>query len=275
MAPDRSQRPGAPTVTLEQETPEELESCPFCEGREERTPPEVFALPAEGREPDTPGWSVRVVPNRFPAFEQQEVVVHAPEHVRSIADLGSEQLGLVAEAWQARAAAMRAAGFPYVFAGVNEGRAAGSSLPHSHSQLVGFREQPPVPAAELSGPGCRVCEYLAWERGERARVVVEREGLVLFCPYAGRAPYECLVAPLDHEHEGFASDRLGAALDLAGETLRRLGPVPANLWLHPDGHWHLELVPRLTVFASLELATGHHVNPLPPEQAAAALREDG
>jgi UDPglucose--hexose-1-phosphate uridylyltransferase len=272
VAPGRSQRPGAPAVTLEPETLEELESCPFCEGREGRTPPEVFALPTDGREPDTPGWSVRVVPNKFPAFEQQEVVVHAPEHVRSIAELNAAQLGLVAEAWKARAAAMRSAGFAHVFAGVNEGKAAGSSLPHSHSQIVVLREQPPVEAAELSGPGCRVCEYLAWERGVQERVVVEREGLVLLCPYAGRSPYECLVAPIDHEPDGFESGRLGTGLDLAAEALRRLGPVPANLWLHPDGHWHLELLPRLTVFASLELGTGHHINALPPEQAAAVLR---
>lgn len=276
VAPGRAQRPGAPTASLEPETPEELESCPLCEGREERTPPEVFALPSAGREPDTPGWSVRVVPNKFPAFERQEVVVHAPRHVRSLADIGGEQLAHVAEAWQARAAAARAEGFPYVFACVNEGRAAGSSLPHSHSQLVGFREQPPVEAGERRGADCRFCKYLAWERGENMRVVLEREGLVLLCPYAGRAPYECLVAPLEHEADGFESALLGAGLALAAEALRRLreaeGARPANLWLHPDGHWHLELLPRLTVFASIELGAGHYVNALAPEQAAATLR---
>ena len=212
------------------------------------------------------------MPNKFPAFEQQEVVVHSPEHVRSITALDAAQLGLVAEAWRARAAAMRGAGFPYVFAGVNEGKAAGSSLPHSHSQLAGFRDQPPVEATEASADRCRLCDYLAWEGLEQERIVLEREGLVLLCPYAGRAPYECLVAPLGHEPDGFESEGLGSALDLAADALRRLGPVPSNLWLHPDGHWHLELLPRLTVFASLELATGHHVNPLPPEQAAATLR---
>jgi UDPglucose--hexose-1-phosphate uridylyltransferase len=202
------------------------------------------------------------------------VVVHAPEHVRSIADLEAAQLGLVADAWRARASAARAAGFASVFAGVNEGRAAGSSLPHSHSQLAGFRERP------RSAEGtCTLCDYLVWERLEEERIVVERDGLVLLCPFAARAPYECLVAPLEHELDGFESPLLGAALDLAAEALRRLrsaeGPRPANLWLRPDGHWHLEIVPRLTVFASLELATGHYVNPLAPEDAAANLRGDG
>jgi UDPglucose--hexose-1-phosphate uridylyltransferase len=276
VAPRRSERPGAPWSTLEPETAEERESCPFCEGNEHRTPPEVFALPAAGREPDSPGWAVRVVPNKFPAFERQEVVVHAPQHVRSLADLGVEQLSLVAEAWHARAKAARADGFPHVFACVNEGRAGGASLPHSHSQLVPFREEPPVQAAEHASASCRVCDYLAWERAEQKRVVAERDGLLLLCPYAGRAPYECLVAPLEHEPDGFESSLLGAGLELAADALRRLreaeGPRAANLWLHNGGHWHLELLPRLTVFASVELGAGYHVNPLPPEQAAEALR---
>jgi UDPglucose--hexose-1-phosphate uridylyltransferase len=256
---------------LEPEAPDARTSCPFCEGHESETPPEVFALSAAGREPNTPGWSIRVVPNKFPAFEHQEVVVHSPEHFQSIADLDSGQLALVAEAWQARAAAARDNGFAHLFAGINEGKAAGSSLPHSHSQLVPFREEPPVQAVEG-----KLDEYLRWEREEGTRVVLEQDGLVLLCPYAGRAPFECLIAPLEPEPDGFRSPLLGSALELAAEALRRLReavhPAPANLWLHNGGHWHLELLPRLTVFASLEHGAGYFVNALAPEQAAEALR---
>jgi UDPglucose--hexose-1-phosphate uridylyltransferase len=123
----------------------------------------------EGRKPDTPGWEVRVVPNKYPAFERQEVVVHSPEHQRSLAELDREQLDLVAEAWRLRAEAARAQG-TYLFAGVNEGRAAGASLLHSHSQLVWLSEEPPVPSAER-GESCRLCEYLERELAEGARVV--------------------------------------------------------------------------------------------------------
>jgi UDPglucose--hexose-1-phosphate uridylyltransferase len=214
---------------------------------------------------------VRVVPNKFPAFERQEVVVHSPEHVRSFADLSAVQLALVAEGWRARAGAARADGYAYLFAGVNEGKAAGSSLPHSHSQLVGLREEPPVAAAEHD-----LGEYLSWELSERSRIVIERDGLVLLCPYAGRAPFECLIAPLEPETDGFESPLLSSALELAAEALRRLRealhPSPANLWLHTGKHWHLELLPRLTVFATVELGAGHYVNPLPPEKAAESLR---
>jgi UDPglucose--hexose-1-phosphate uridylyltransferase len=276
VTPARSGRPGAAWAELEEPTQAELDSCPFCEGRESRTPPEVLALPAGSREPDTPGWSVRVVPNKFPAFEGHEVAVHAPTHVRSLVELEPARIALIAEAWRRRATAAREDGFPHLFAGVNEGYHAGASLHHSHSQLIRLRDEPPLQATEHDGGACRLCEYLAWERAEETRVVVERDGLVLLCRYAGRAPYECLVAPLEHEVDGFESALLADGLGLAAEALQRLraaeGPRPANLWLHARGHWHLELLPRLTTFAAIELGTGHYVNPLSPERAAAALR---
>ena len=212
VAPGRSGRPGAEQPGLGPPTEEELESCPFCEGRENRTPPEVLALAEEGRKPDTPGWSVRVVPNKYPAFERQEVVVHSPQHRRSIAELGAEQLELVAEAWRLRAAAAQSRG-KTIFACVNEGRAAGASLLHSHSQLVWLDSEPPVAQAERSR-GCPLCELLEIELTDGSRVVEQRDGLVLLCPYAGRAPYECLVAPLEHEANGYGP-LLGTALDLA------------------------------------------------------------
>ena len=276
VAPGRSGRPGAGAPVLEPTTPEVLDACPFCEGREDRTPPEVLALPSAARQPDAPGWQVRVVPNKYPAFDHQEVVIHSPEHRRSIAELDDGQLELVSEAWRLRSEAARESGYPYVFAGVNEGRAAGASLQHTHSQLVWLPDEPPAAAAEHAGGDCRICQYLHRERNEGTRVVEERHGLVLLCPFASRSPYECLVAPLEHEPNGFASERLGAALALAADALRRLHaldePRPANLWLHEAGHWHLEVLPRLTVFAAVELGSGLYVNTLAPEEAARALR---
>ena len=276
VAPGRSGRPGAGAPVLEPTTPEVLDACPFCEGREDRTPPEVLALPSEGRQADAPGWQVRVVPNKYPAFDHQEVVIHSPAHRRSIAELEDGQLELVAEAWHLRSEAARESGYPYVFAGVNEGHAAGASLQHTHSQLVWLRDEPPAAAAEHADGECRVCGYLRRERSEGTRVVEERGGLVLLCPFASRSPFECLVAPLEHEPDGFASERLGAALALAADALRRLNaldePRPANLWLHEAGHWHLEVLPRLTVFAAVELGSGLYVNTLAPEEAAQALR---
>ena len=86
-----------------------------------------------------------------------------------------------------------------------------------------------------------------------------------------------MIAPLAEEADGLRSELLAPALHLLAEAVRRLrrleGPVPWNAWLHNGRRWHLEVVPRLTVLAGLELGAGIYVNSLPPEQAAAALRE--
>ncbi len=263
VAPGRAKRPGAPERMLEPPTEAELASCPFCAGREDRTPPETLRIP------DGEPWRVRVVPNLYPALERQEVVVHTPRHARSLAELSGEELDLVAEAWQRRAAG----GNGYVQALVNEGSEAGSSLPHSHSQLAWLPEPPPVVQAELSAiaGGCPLCTPPT-----RELVVAELGGVLLAASYAGRLPYELIAWPLEHEGDPWTSGRLAAGLRLAAEGLRRLhaveGPRPANVWLHAAGHWHLEVVPRLSVMAGLELGAGVYVTTLAPEEAAARLR---
>jgi UDPglucose--hexose-1-phosphate uridylyltransferase len=257
IAPGRARRPGAARGEFEPPSPEELETCPFCGGREDRTPPETLRLP-EG----AAAWTVRVVPNLYPAFERQEVVVHTPRHVRSIAELEDAELDAVAEAWQRR---VRDEPSGYVHALINEGRDAGASLPHTHSQLVWLGEPPPEAAAERGVP----------EGG----LVLERDGLRATCPHASRVPYELTVAPVEREPDGFGSELLGAGLRLLAECVRRLGelegPVPLNAWLHNGAHWHLELVPRLTVLAGIELGAGIYVNPLAPEDATERLRRTG
>jgi UDPglucose--hexose-1-phosphate uridylyltransferase len=260
---------------IESLQPGELDECPFCEGREDRTPPEVLALPAEGRAPDTPGWTVRVVPNLYPALGRQEVVVHSPKHVRSFADLDEKQLESIAEAWRLRREQAHREGFAYVHAIINEGRPAGASLPHSHSQLVWLPEPPPAVVAEepnLSMDACALCRLLDEYRAAGSLFVAEREGVSMLAAPAGRTPYELLIAGEHAPGDGF----VGTALGLVRDGVRRLhaleGAVPWNAWLHDNSHPHVELVPRLTVFAGLELGAEVYVNPLAPEGAAAALR---
>jgi UDPglucose--hexose-1-phosphate uridylyltransferase len=254
VAPGRAGRPGAFPRLEPPQDPDELAECPFCAGREERTPPETLRLPAEG------DWQVRVVPNLYPAFERQEVVIHAPEHLRSIAELPDERLSLVAEAWRSRAE-----GSGYTHAIVNEGRVAGASLPHTHSQLVWLREPPPAVVHEGAMDGVLDGE-----------LVFERDGVAVICPAVSADPYEMRIAPTRAEGDAFASERLPVALQAAAEGLRRLRAVepgsPVNLWLHDGPWWHFHLVPRLTVAAGIELGAGIHVNPLPPAEAAARLR---
>src|SRR5262245_34641623 len=249
VAPARAARPGASV-----EVADELESCPFCAGREDRTPPETLRL---GDGPT--GWDVRVVPNLYPALERQEVVIHGHEHRRSLGELSDETLALVAEAWQRRARDAGGTVFPIV----NEGHAAGASLPHSHSQLAWLPGPPPGLA----------------ERGlPEGELILERDGLLATCPRASRMPYEVQIAPNRSEPEGLRSDLLAPALQLLAEIVRRIRvirgePTPLNAWLHDGLPWHVELLPRTTRLAGLELGAGVYVNPVAPEDAAAALRD--
>jgi UDPglucose--hexose-1-phosphate uridylyltransferase len=250
IAPGRAKRPGAARPQLEPPTPDELASCPFCAGHEEMTPPQTLVLPAEG------DWQIRVVPNLYPALDRQEVVVHSPQHLRSIAELEDRELELVAEAWRRRAHDEPG----NVFALLNEGREAGASLPHTHSQLAWLPE--PLPARARP----------------RSEVVLERRGVAASTPWAGRVPYELIVDPADAEDDPFTSELLGPALALLAEMIRRLhrleGPVPLNVWVERGpGGWRLVLFPRLTIQAGLELGAGLYINTLPPEEAALRLRD--
>ena len=269
IAPGRSARPGAASsAQIEPVTDAELAGCPFCAGREDRTPPEVLRL----GDP----WQVRVVPNLYPAVERQEVVVHSPRHVRSFADLTDDEVARVAEAWHRLASDAETSGFSYLHVLINEGRAAGSSLPHSHSQAVYLRDPPPAALAERRGAPCPVCEVM-----DEARPGLElgtENGAVAVVHPAGRLPYELLIAGPHPDLDLTAGLRL---LRGCVQALRAAeGPVAWNAWLHnawqgascPDVHPHIELVPRTTVMAGLELGAEIYVNTLAPEDAAARLR---
>ena len=202
-----------------------------------------------------------MVPNLYPAFERQEVVVHSPRHVRTFAELTDAELAAIATAWAIRRRTAATEGFPYVHALINEGSAAGSSLPHSHSQLVWLREPPPEVERE-SETG------LAELRAETALIVAREDPVWALVHPCGRLPYETVILGEPFE--------LGPALALLRTVVARLraveGPVSWNAWLHKD---HLELVPRLSTLAGVELGAGIYVNTVAPEDAAEALRAAG
>jgi UDPglucose--hexose-1-phosphate uridylyltransferase len=280
--------------------------CPFCPGNEHLTPPEVWADREPGTAPDRPGWRVRVVPNKFPAFAGpegpprnngglyraaptagvHEVVVHNPDHFATLADLPEPAVAGVVAAWRARLAAHADGRFGAVMVIVNQGRTAGASLEHPHSQLFATAGRPERVAAELdrlAGDGCAACAMVAAER-DGPRVVGRAAGLLTVCPWASSAPFEALLLPERHQArlDGDADGDTALAAALGG-LLRRLrhaagARAPYNLVLHSappgvdDFHWHLHLLPRLTTFGGFELGTGIVINVVDPDHAAAALR---
>ena len=195
---------------------------------------------------------MRVVPNLYPAFERQEVVIHTPEHVRSFAELDDRQVELVAQAWQERIHD----GSGSVLALINEGRLAGASLPHSHSQLVWAE----LPVEDSDRLPTLLEQY----------PVGKRNGVVAAVHPVGAGPYECLIGPTGED--GRLADALILLRDLVSRLRAIEGHRPWNAWLHNSPPWHLHFTPRLTALAGIELGAGIYVNVVPPEQAAERLR---
>lgn len=216
-----------------------------------------------------------------------EVIVSAPEHATSLAQLPEHRIAAAVAAWRER---MRANGeAAYLHLIVNEGPQAGASLEHSHAQLyaLGFvpaevaRERERATAYHERTTGGHLLADLATEevrRGERL-VAVDEEAL-LVCPWASRSPFELRIIPRSPRARFEDDDRGAAMIATALAALAgALGAVPElNLWVRtaPRGAgefcWHIDLLPRLTVRAGFELGTGVEINTYPPERAAADLR---
>jgi UDPglucose--hexose-1-phosphate uridylyltransferase len=225
-----------------------------------------------------------------PAEGDHEVIVHSPEHVRSLSELDEERFAGAVSAWRERMRALAGAA-SYVHLIVNEGPDAGASLEHSHAQLYAMRFVPAEIAREReraaayhqrSMGGHLLSDVATEEVRRRERLVAIDDEALLVCPWASRSPFELRVIPR-RPAPGFERDgETGTAMiRTAVGALAALfdSPPQLNLWVRtaPRGAeefcWHVDLVPRLTVRAGFELGTGVEVNVYPPERAAADLRE--
>ena len=315
VADERSRRPGGEPGCGPPE-PIDPERDPFAEGHEDRTPPELEAVRPGGGPPDSPGWTVRVVPNLYPALspagggpgesavreagESQlflaqpatgahEVIVNGPQPVLSLAELPLEQVIGAVEVWRRR---MRVhSESAYVQLIVNERREAGASLPHTHAQLYALDFVPPAVARERERFGAYATrtmgqnllgDLVAEEVRLRERIVAIDEEAVLLAPYASRLPFQLMLAPRIPRARFEDDGPTGAALlhDGLSRLARHLGSSPPlNMWVRtaPRGAdhfcWRIDVVPRLTHIAGLELATDVNLNIVAPEHAAALLRE--
>ncbi len=282
VAPARAQRPAG-----EKRGGDAPLQCPFCDGREAMTPPEVDAVRPAGGGPDGPGWTVRVVPNKFPALEgRHEVIVHSPAHDAELEDLGDERLAEVLEMWKRRIGAQLSSGAAAATLIGNLGAGSGASLEHPHEQLFATPVIPPLLLDELLEVErhrnrygtCAVCEQIE-QAGDR-RVL---DGPVAaWVPEAGRFNGELWLAPAEHQ----ADFREGDTASLAPALRRALTAVkaaaagaPLNFWLHTAPvelrgpfHWHLEIAPRTSTLAGFELGSDIAVVTKDPVAAAAEYR---
>jgi UDPglucose--hexose-1-phosphate uridylyltransferase len=258
-----------------------------------RVVPNLYPALAPGDPADTedPLARGRGEPELFasrPALGAHEVVVNAPQPVTSIADLAVDQLEEAMDVWRERMRVHDGASYVHVI--VNEGREAGASLPHTHAQVYALpfvpnavaRERERFTAYSERTYGRNLLEDLVQEEVRRRERLVDYDSeAVAICPFASRVPFQLQIIPRAPRARFEDAGPLAAALLHA--TLQRLARAlgalpPLNLWVRtaPRGAdyfcWRIDVMPRLTQLAGLELGAGLHLNVLPPERAAETLR---
>ena len=240
--------------------------CPFCPGNEKLTPPEIVAHRSIGL-PNGPGWTIRVVPNKFPALESKgdlekrglgvfdrmngvgahEVIIDIPEHARDIADISDAQAEEIIWSYVSRSNDLRKdPRFKYILIFRNYGKSAGASLEHPHSQLIALPIVPKRVNEELHSAQeyynykdrCVFCDILAQELADKERVVAENEHFLCFSPFVSRFPYEMWIMPKKHESnfDDLRKEEVGTLGWILRNTLRKikklLNDPPYNYIIH-------------------------------------------
>jgi UDPglucose--hexose-1-phosphate uridylyltransferase len=243
--------------------------CPFCQGNEDKTPPEVYAVRANGEPPNGGGWTVRVVPNKFPALQIEgsldrrgeglydkmngvgahEVVIESPIHDQDLADLPVEHIEQVLQAYRVRMLDLqRDRRFRYVLIFKNHGDQAGATLEHTHTQLIATPIIPKSIQEELEGARryyelkerCVFCDIVQQESAEVGRRLVSmNDGFLALAPFAPRFPFETWILPRRHDASFEVLEQQEEVRDLAAmlkDTLQRLNRAldrpPFNFVIH-------------------------------------------
>lgn len=265
VSTDRARRP---SDFLRESTPREPSGrfCPFCAGNESKTPPEVLAY-RNGSSANQPGWSLRVIPNKFPVlgiegeldregeglFDRMqgigahEVLIESPEHALSLTDLSEKSIHQLLWAFRERVEDLRRdRRLRYVLLFKNHGEAAGATLEHTHSQLIALPVVPKRVQEELDGAKayynfkerCIFCDLIRQESKSRTRLVMETDRFVVLEPYAARFPFETWILPKQHKSHFKEADphSLENLAWVLRATLRKIEKVlewpPYNLIVH-------------------------------------------
>jgi UDPglucose--hexose-1-phosphate uridylyltransferase len=244
-------------------------ACPFCAGNEHMTPPEILRLRDKSDVSTPHNWSVRVVPNKYPALVPDgnateitdessaihngigahEVIIESPDHVTDMARLGQTQLEAILRAYRDRINELRAdRRFRYILIYKNQGIEAAATLEHVHSQLIALPIIPTLVMEEINAAKnhheanrrCVFCDAVRQETDRGERLVAENTRYLAICPFAPRFPYETWILPKQHS-SSFERGTQKDDVDLAGilrDTLTRLnrslnGPA-FNYFIHSN-----------------------------------------
>ncbi|MGB9627812.1 MAG: galactose-1-phosphate uridylyltransferase [Thermodesulfobacteriota bacterium] len=298
------------------ERPSYKEDCPFCMGNEHLTPHETLAYRSGGQK-DGKGWWVRVIPNKFPALSPEgslerkeekgffrmmdgvgvhEVVIETPIHNQLLPLMEDKQVEEVLLAYRERYIAIKDdPRIKLIIIFKNHGEGAGTSLDHTHSQLVGTSVVPSNIRKKLEEATryyddhgrCVYCDSIMEELFIGERIVADTEKFLVFQPFASRVPFETWIIPKEHQ-ASFGLISMGDSKIFAKvlkETLfklhSRLNNPDYNFVIHTAPikdeeedyyHWHLQIIPRLTTPAGFEMGSGIYINVSFPEETARFLR---
>jgi len=265
ISTDRQKRPN--DFRLERTTTIGREQCPFCPGREPMTPPEVLSYRQNGSAPNTPGWELRVVPNKFPALQVEgtldregegmfdrlsgigahEVIIETPDHDRHLAVMSEAEIERVLWAYRERILDLKKDfRLKHILVFKNHGYAAGATLDHPHSQLIALPIVPDFVREELDGAKrhfevkerCVFCDIIHQEAADGRRVIQENADIVALAPYAPRFAFETWLLPKQHGARFEESPRhvTESLARLVKSTLQRLDRAleapPFNLIMH-------------------------------------------
>jgi UDPglucose--hexose-1-phosphate uridylyltransferase len=228
IATERARRPEDFAHNPEPVKADSTANCPFCPGKENKTPAEILAFREPGSQPNGPGWRVRVTLNAFPALNPigelkrektnagflkmngvgiHEVIIESPEHEQIIATMPLSQVEEIYQAYRERYIALAKDNrFEAVILFKNHGRGAGTSLHHPHSQIIAtpvmpraLRDRIDIASDYLDQFGsCLICDMMAMERKEGERLILESANFLVFSPFASRLPFETWVVPKQH-----------------------------------------------------------------------------
>lgn len=266
IATERSLKPIDFKIEIEEKN-KDLSKCPFEEGNENLTPPEILSYRKQGTNKNEPGWWVRVVPNKFPALRIEggldkkgigvydmmngigahEIVIETPNHFEEMSDMREEQIQDVIWAWRDRVLDLKKdKRFKYILIFKNKGAQAGASLEHSHSQIIALPIVPIRVQQEINGAKeyynfkdrCVFCDIVQQELDERERVVEENHEFISIVPFASRFPFEICILPKKHSSDFIdvsKRDVLSLSKVLKRSLLRlkkALNDPPFNLIIH-------------------------------------------
>ncbi len=249
IAPERAQRP----TDFKSHGEEPGGDDPFAEGNEDQTPPEIYAIRKSGSKKNGPGWTVRVVPNKYPGFRVEgelersgdglydrmnalgahEVIIEGPRRDEDMTQFTPDHLFDLGTVWRERMTdLMRDIRLRYVLLFKNHGRIAGTSLSHPHSQVIATTITPRNISHKLEAARehydqrerCLICDMIQQELRERSRIVTVNDRFIAFAPYASRFDFEVMVMPRYHQHDfrQIADEDLKAFMVTLQEVLLRL-----------------------------------------------------